>query len=362
MDLEISEHYFILPESGKQSGRIYYLQPSECFAKNSFVLLPYVNPQTQAIVPKFFKIIKEVFIDDLSRLSKSCSLEGIIFTPQTSKSQYLEKIKSLQAEIQAGNIYEINYCTQFIAENIKIDPLDVFLKLNKLAKAPYSCLLKTGADFIICASPELFLKKEADLISTKPIKGTSRRGKDKIEDDSLKEQLQTSLKERTENVMAVDVARNDLSHFAERGSVKVNQLYNIETFETVHQMVSTVSCVIKEEILALDSEKLFNTIVDATFPMASMTGAPKLRAMTLIDAHEDFERKAYSGAMGLIDEKEDFTLGVIIRSLFYNATTKILSFSVGGAITYLSEAEEEYEECLLKAEALLKVLNAQIAH
>jgi para-aminobenzoate synthetase component 1 len=236
---------------------------------------------------------------------------------------------------------------------VVIDPVQVFLELAAISKAPYACLLKYSNRYILCASPELFLKKEGKRISTKPIKGTIRRGTHPEEDALLRDKLFNDLKERTENVMAVDVARNDLSVFASRGSVKVNRLYNIESFETVHQMVSTVSCEMK-------TGTGFNDMVAASFPMASMTGAPKKRAMTLIDSHEGFKRGEYSGAMGLVSSNGDFELAVIIRSIFYDSSSNSLSIAAGSAITYLSEPEDEYRECLLKAKALLTALNAKI--
>jgi para-aminobenzoate synthetase component 1 len=263
----------------------------------------------------------------------------------------LDHVHALKRHIQRGDIYEINYCIRFFAENTVLDPISIFLKLHALSKAPYSALVKLGDDFILSASPELFLKKEGNHISTKPIKGTIRRGTTIAEDEALKTALHENTKERTENVMAVDVARNDLSQFATKASVHVNKLYNIETFETVHQMVSTVSCEMKEGTS-------FEAMMNAAFPMASMTGAPKLSAMQLIDTHEDFDRGYYSGAMGLVDGNGDFTLSVIIRSIFYNQHRQQVSLAVGSAITYLSEPEQEYEECLLKANALVKALGA----
>jgi para-aminobenzoate synthetase component 1 len=273
--------------------------------------------------------------------------------PCISKSDYIKTVRLLKNEIQQGNIYEINYCIEFYADNVDIDPLSVFVKLDKLTRAPYSKLVKIDNDHIISASPELFLKKLGTTLYTKPIKGTVKRGKDKGEDEKLKSDLQKNIKERTENVMAVDVARNDLSRIAKRGTVKVNKLYNIETFETVHQMVSTVSCEIK-------NNTSFDEIIQATFPMASMTGAPKVKATELIDATECFKRNFYSGAMGFIEENGDLELSVNIRSIFYNSQTKHLSIAVGSAITHLCDPEQEYDECLLKAGALLKALNATI--
>lgn len=352
MSFNSTEHFVFVPSSPKD-GMLYELEPCSTFKLNSFVLLPYKNPQVTKPKALFFEV-KNARPVDTSVLEKSKSdSEPLALKATTSKKEYIQKVVQLKEQIQQGNIYEINYCIEFFAENVEINPLTVFMKLHEVAKAPYATLFKNGEDYIISASPELFLKKEGEHLSTKPIKGTIRRGKTAEEDESLKNELHLNIKERTENVMAVDVARNDLSVVAKKGTVQVNKLYNIETFETVHQMVSTVSCEMKDNTS-------FNDIISATFPMASMTGAPKLKAMELIDAFEDFERGSYSGAMGFIDEKGDYTLSVIIRSIFYNQRTKKLSMAVGGAITYLSEAEQEYEECLLKAKALLKVLNAEI--
>lgn len=351
MNFHNIENFVFIPDTFQGlKGRLYELEKSERFEKNSFVIIPYQNPQVKNIEPRFFRVKNKISIDE--RL-QNVSQNKIQLKAKISHEEYLKKVHELKSHIQRGNIYEINFCTQFFANDVNINPFFVFQSLNELAKAPYSALVKLGHEFIISASPELFLKKEGNYISTKPIKGTTRRGKNSEEDELLKNALQTSSKERTENVMAVDVARNDLSHFAKKGTVQVNKLYNIETFETVHQMVSTVSCEMKDNTN-------FENIISASFPMASMTGAPKTRAMQLIDEFENFERHYYSGAMGLINENEDFTLSVNIRSIFYNQKTKHLGFAVGGAITYLSEAEKEYEECLLKAKALLKVLNAEI--
>jgi para-aminobenzoate synthetase component I len=355
MSLPDFENFLLVPPSEKfPKELLYILTPAKTGGKNRFVIIPYQNPQVEKIKPKYFKIDGMIATGVNPFDLPVQKPPVIILQAKTSKEKYIKNIWKLKEHIQRGNIYEINYCIEFFANEVTIDPVRVFSKLRDLAKAPYSFLLRLEDEFVICASPELFLKKEGKTLSTKPIKGTIRRSKDLAEDEKLKEELYTNLKERTENVMAVDVARNDLSHFAEKGSVQVNKLYNIETFETVHQMVSTVSCQVKEGTS-------FETIIESTFPMASMTGAPKLRAMTLIDEFEDFERNYYSGTMGIIDEFDDFTFPVIIRSIFYNQKTKRLSIAVGGAITYLSDPEKEYEECLLKAGTMLKALNAVLS-
>lgn len=344
------ENWFIKAVDGKYWQYFLGGKTLSTFQK-SICLIGYSNPLHKKAEPNFFPIIsKQTFeLKSADKLNSTIQLSAV-----NSKDSYVEKVKLLKQYIQKGDVYEINFCMEFCAEHAEIDPVQVYQKLNELTNAPYSSLLKIGDEYIICASPELFLKKTGIELITKPIKGTAPRGKNKEEDERLKEELYNSKKERTENVMAVDVARNDLSVLATRGSVSVNKLYNIESYQTVHQMVSTVRCELKENTS-------FQDIILATFPMASMTGAPKISAMNLIDETEGFERKYYSGAMGRVEENGDFELCVIIRSIFYNERTKRLSIAVGSAITHLSDPEKEYDECLLKANALLKALNAELA-
>ena len=274
---------------------------------------------------------------------------SVKINPTISKQNYVEYVNTLKQHIQQGDIYEINYCMTFEARAVSIDPLSIYQKLNAISKAPYSSLAKFDKHYIISSSPELFLTKTGNTLYTKPIKGTAKRGVTQAEDDTIKLELKSNLKERNENVMIVDVARNDLSRIAAKGSVKVDKLFDIESYMQVHQMVSTVSCKLKENTS-------FNDIINATFPMASMTGAPKIRAMQLIDEFELYNRGPYSGALGYIDEKDDFDLSVLIRSIFYDEEKKYLSFTVGSAITAMCNAEAEYEECMLKAKAMMQVL------
>ncbi len=299
----------------------------------------------------FFEVGEKIPFSGLNEIQdlSSDKKEKITLVEKTSRQEYISTVKKLKDHIQNGDIYEINYCITFEACNVKIDPLDIYNKLNAISQAPYSALVKLDNKYIISASPELFLSKRGNKLISKPIKGTIKRGADAVEDEKLKKELLQSIKERTENVMIVDVVRNDLSRIAEKGTVVVEKLYEIETYNQVHQMVSTVSCELKENIS-------FTDIINATFPMASMTGAPKIRAMELIDKYETNSRGPYSGCIGYIKENGDFDLSVLIRSIFYNESEKYLSFSVGSAITALCDPEKEYEECLLKAAALKKVL------
>jgi para-aminobenzoate synthetase component 1 len=297
----------------------------------------------------FIEIEETILVDELvfDAVETHQPLINIIAT--VTKGDYIKKVNALKLHIQQGDVYEINYCITFEAHNVTINPISIYQKLNAISKAPYSALVKFGKQYIISSSPELFLTKKGNTLTTKPIKGTAKRGITQIEDDIIKQELQLNVKERNENVMIVDVARNDLSRIAKKGTVRVEKLCDIETYQQVHQMVSTVSCELKENTS-------FNDIIKATFPMASMTGAPKIRAMQLIDEYELYNRGPYSGALGYIDESEDFDLSVLIRSVFYDEEKNYLSFTVGSAITAMCNAEDEYGECLLKAKAMMQVL------
>jgi para-aminobenzoate synthetase component 1 len=290
--------------------------------------------------------IENIHFEEIAFLEQNIAIKATV-----SKEEYIKKVNSLKQHIQHGDIYEINYCITFEANDVTINPLVIYKKLNAISNAPYSALVKFDSKYIISSSPELFLTKRGNTIITKPIKGTAKRSSNKQEDDIIKNELQSNLKERTENVMIVDVARNDLSRIAKKGTVVVNKLCDIESYQQVHQMVSTVSCELKENIS-------FNDIIQATFPMASMTGAPKIKAMQLIDDYELYNRGPYSGTLGYIDENGDFDLSVLIRSIFYDEQKQYLSFTVGSAITAMCNAEDEYEECLLKAKAMKQVLSS----
>jgi len=297
----------------------------------------------------FIEVEQCVLFEELEFETICTEQNTIKIKPTISKQNYVEQVIALKQHIQQGDIYEINYCMTFEAIDVCINPLSIYQKLNAISKAPYSALAKFDKQYIISSSPELFLAKTGNALLTKPIKGTAKRGSLQTEDDAIKLELKSNLKERNENVMIVDVARNDLSRIAAKGSVKVDKLFDIESYTQVHQMVSTVSCELKENTS-------FNDIINATFPMASMTGAPKIRAMQLIDEFELYNRGPYSGALGYIDENDDFDLSVLIRSIFYDEEKKYLSFTVGSAITAMCNAEDEYEECLLKAKAMMQVL------
>lgn len=274
----------------------------------------------------------------------------ILWKLRQTKNDYLENVRFLKEQIQLGNLYEVNYCQEFYAENCVFDNfLPVYQALNAVSAAPFSLLYESKDWFIASASPERFLKKTGNKLISQPIKGTAPRGKEEDSDRQNREGLRNSLKDRTENVMIVDLVRNDLSRVAKKGSVRVDELFGIYTFPTVHQMISTVSC-------EIDSDLPFSQVLKALFPMGSMTGAPKVAAMDLAERTERFTRGIYSGSIGYMAPNGDFDFNVMIRSFVYDRRENYLSCAVGGAITIFSDPEEEYEECKTKVGRLLETI------
>ena len=277
--------------------------------------------------------------------------EQINIQSKISKEEYINAVNKLKEHIYRGDIYEINFCQEFFAEKVVLKTPLIYKKLNQISGAPFSAYCKFQEHYLMCASPERFLKRKSDRLLSQPIKGTIRRSKDAEEDEELKKELYNNDKERSENVMIVDLVRNDLSRIAKKGSVEVEELFGIYTFKQVHHMISSISCELKETTT-------FTDIIRSMFPMGSMTGAPKISAMKLIEEHEKTKRGLYSGAVGYISPTGDFDFNVVIRSILYNEKNKCLSFITGSAITEKAEAEKEYEECLLKAKAMFEVLSS----
>ncbi|MBC7722420.1 MAG: anthranilate synthase component I family protein, partial [Pedobacter sp.] len=276
----------------------------------------------------------------------------LFIKPRITKETYLQIIQQIKAHILRGDCYEINFCQEFYAENAIINPLNIYQQLTKLSPNPFACYYKLNDKYLLCASPERYLKKEGNRLMSQPIKGTFKRNKaDTKIDETLKQQLFQSPKDRSENVMVVDLVRNDLSKICKQGSVNVEELFGIYTFPQVHQMISTIVGELQDGLDVAD-------ILQATFPMGSMTGAPKKKVIQLIDKYEQTQRGLYSGAVGYITPNKDFDFNVVIRSILYNASNQYLSYQVGGGITFNSDANSEYEECLLKAEAMIEVLTA----
>ncbi len=274
---------------------------------------------------------------------------GITLKPRINADDYQLKIKELHNHLQRGDIYEITFCQEFFAENAAISPIKLFWELDAKTNAPFASFVHWENRFLLSASPERFIQKTGTKIISQPIKGTAKRGASAKEDLAIKKELLDSEKERSENIMIVDLVRNDLSRIAKNGSVSVPELCGIHTFETVHQLISTVEA-------ELEDQTTFNEILKALFPMGSMTGAPKIRAMELIEEYEDFKRGLFSGSVGFFHPNGDFDFNVVIRSILYNQLNRYISCPVGGAITIQSTWEQEYQECLLKVRAMQELL------
>ena len=276
--------------------------------------------------------------------------DAVNIQSRIAKDDYISIIEKLRSHILRGDCYEINFCQEFFAEKAVIDPLAVYERLTTLSPNPFAAYYKVNDKYCCCASPERYLKKNGRTIFSQPIKGTSKRDHDdQLQDEANKQYLLQSPKERSENVMVVDLVRNDMSRVCVPGSVKVEELFGLYSFPQVHQMISTISGELEPDAGIVD-------ILRATFPMGSMTGAPKIRVMQLIEQYEQTRRGLFSGTIGYIRPDGDFDFNVVIRSMMYNATEQYLSFQTGGGITFYSDPEKEYEECLLKAEAMLKII------
>ena len=318
---------------------------------NSFFFVP----ETQLI---FRDKEVEIISDDPSsilnlvlkseRINKKHSFKGEIKN-RMSREDYSIAFQKIQDHILKGDIYEVNLCQEFYSDDAYLSPFEAYEQLNKLSPSPFSCFFKNQDHYIISASPERFLARRGTKLISQPIKGTASRGTTPLEDQVNKEYLRNNPKDISENVMIVDLVRNDLTKCAEQGTVKVEELLGLYSFPHVHQLISTISC---EQADSIE----ISEIIRNTFPPGSMTGAPKLSAMQISEQVEKSKRGVYSGSVGYIDASGDFDFNVVIRSMVYNEGKKYLSYYVGGAITALSVEDEEYQECLLKAKAITKLL------
>jgi len=333
---------------GLEFSDLYFFQPKRLFffSGNSLEIC-YLRQYSNEIESDLDKILKtKNSSKDLNTISE---IDEIKISKRISKDHYYKKLNNILDHIHRGDIYEVNFCQEFYSYNIIIDPLSVYQKLNKISSPPFAAFLKTDDQFLLSASPERFVRRQGNQIISQPIKGTARRHIDPIEDRKIADILEKDSKERAENIMIVDLVRNDLSKTAIKGSVHVEELCEIHTFKQVHQLVSTVISRVEKDTNSID-------IIKSLFPMGSMTGAPKISAMEIIEEEEETKRGLYSGAVGYFTPDNDFDFNVVIRSVLYNKTKKYVSFSVGGAITSKSSPESEYQECLLKARAMIDAL------
>ena len=322
---------------------LFFFQPKKLFLlKGNQLEVKYLNFCDDEVEADFDEIVK------ISNLENSKE-EKVIIQQRISKKEYISKVSKALKQIHRGDIYELNFCMEFFAENATIDPFAKFSLLNQISQPPFATFFKNNKHFLLSATPERYLRKDGERIISQPIKGTAKRFLDPVEDQNSRNQLALDPKERSENIMITDLVRNDLSKTAQKGSVEVTELCGIYSFLQVHQMITTITSKLENQYAAVD-------VIKTTFPMGSMTGAPKIAAMKIIEELEDTKRGLYSGAVGYFTPDGDFDFNVVIRSILYNQDKKYVSFSVGSAITSLSIPEKEYEECLLKAKAMREVL------
>ena len=304
-------------------------------------IITYSNKKLHVVKKdKFFDLSS----DSISRVKNIINNKTAIINKRITSDVYINTINEIKKQIQRGNIFEMNFCYEYYIDNYTINPVDVFMEINEISPMPFAGLYKYYDKYLLCFSPERFIKKTGNKILSQPIKGTIKRSSNISDDAALKSQLKNSLKERTENIMITDLVRNDLSKSAKQGTVKVDELCKVYPFKQVYQMISTISAIVADNIHPAD-------IIKNAFPMGSMTGAPKVKAMQIAERYEKTKRGLYSGSIGYFTPENDFDFNVVIRSICYNETGKYLNFMVGSAITSQCKAEDELEECELKAGA-----------
>jgi len=322
---------------------LYFFQPKKLFfIKKNEIEFQY-HESFKNEIELDFELIQN------TEINKQTQGKEVLISQRISKKKYLSKIQQVQKHIQRGDSYEVNFCMEYYAENQKINPVEVYQNLNAISKPPFASFFKNNKHFLLSASPERFVRKEDQKVISQPIKGTAKRGQHAEEDKQLIKQLKNNPKEHSENIMIVDLVRNDLSKTATKNSVKVEELCKVYTFKQVHQLISTVVSRVKKEVSPVE-------FIKSMYPMGSMTGAPKISTMKIIEELEETKRGLYSGSIGYFKPNGDFDFNVVIRSILYNAKNKYVSYMVGGAITAKSSPEQEYQECQLKAKAMKDVL------
>ncbi len=342
--LDFADIYFYEPE--------YLLIFDENSNKNTeFELITEKNITKENLLKEIETYYQDFYQENYQEIQQKNSPKpsNINIQARITQEKYIQTIQKLKAHIFKGDIYEVNFCMEFFAENVALNPLEAYFLLNELSPMPFSAYQKINDNYVVCASPERFLKKIGNKIISQPIKGTAKRGNTPQEDEIIKQNLLNNPKERSENIMIVDLVRNDLARSAKVGTVCVDELLGLYTFKQLHQLISTVSAQVTDN-------KEFTKIIQNAFPMGSMTGAPKIKAMQIIENEEVTRRGLYSGALGYIMPSGDFDFNVMIRSILYNSQNQYLSFQVGSAITADADPQQEYEECLLKSQAIRNVL------
>ncbi|WP_024741536.1 anthranilate synthase component I family protein [Tenacibaculum maritimum] len=324
---------------------LYFFQPQKLiFLKGNTVAFHYLKMVDDELEEDFDEIMEMN-----TAVAPSTREEDLKIKLRIHKDEYYKKVAMVLKHIHRGDIYEANFCQEFYAENTAINPYKIYRELNKISAPPFATFFRHEHQYLLSATPERYIRKQGSKIISQPIKGTAKRMVNPIEDAKIAFDLGRDEKERSENIMIVDLVRNDLAKTAKKGSVQVEELCKVYSFNQVHQMISTITSEVAHTVHPVD-------VIKDTFPMGSMTGAPKISAMQIIEDLEETKRGLYSGSIGYFTPNGDFDFNVIIRSILYNDEVKYVSYSVGSAITSKSTPEKEYEECLLKAKAMKYVL------
>jgi para-aminobenzoate synthetase / 4-amino-4-deoxychorismate lyase len=310
----------------------------------SYEAAPAFDPAFVTHAPTEFPLAWAAVIGDHDRDIDEAPSTSLDWTPRVSRREYDRAVDRVKELIAAGDTYQVNYSFP-LTSSFNGDPLALFQRLCVAQGAQYSAYLDLGRYKVLCLSPELFFERRGNHVITRPMKGTVRRGRWPAEDRELSEWLRQSAKDRAENVMIVDLLRNDLGKVSVTESVRVSSLFDVERFETVWQMTSTVESTLKENTTLVD-------LMTALFPCGSITGAPKIRTMQIIRQLERFPRGAYTGAIGLLKPGGDCVFNVAIRTVVIDTESSVATFGVGGGVTIDSTAEREYEECLVKSRFL----------
>jgi len=318
-------------------------------------LMHFFVPETLIFIQQQGILISTVhdpgkIFDEIASFQIPAHVESLLHIEcDTLKKEYIDAVRSIKRQIINGDFYELNYCMEFFAKVKNIHHANIYQQLNKISPMPFSVFMGLDGQYIISASPERFLKKTGRNIIAQPMKGTMKRDADPVADDKLKQKLRHSEKEIAENMMIVDLMRNDLAKSAEPGSIMVPEMFEIYSYNHVHQMISTVTAQLRPDVHPVDA-------IRNAFPMGSMTGAPKIRVMEAIEHYEKSKRGIFSGSTGYITPEGDFDFNVLIRSIFYSKKTGYLKFSAGSAITYDADPEYEYHECILKTRSMREAL------
>ena len=279
-ELLVSENF-----DGLDFPDLFFFQPKKLFLlKGNQLEIQYLNCCDDELDFDFEEILE-------SKISKSDDDKKVVIQQRILKEDYIDKVSKVLEHIHRGDIYEANFCMEFFAENTIINPFEKFLKLNNISQTPFAVFFKNNKQLLLSATPERYLRKEGESIISQPIKGTSKRFLDSIQDEKSRNDLAVNPKERSENIMITDLVRNDLSKTAQKGTVEVKELCGVYSFLQVHQMITTITSKLDAQYAPVD-------VIKTTFPMGSMTGAPKIEAMKIIEELEETKRGLYSGAVG----------------------------------------------------------------